>query len=90
MHILKFNKWITLEIESMKLNTKHFWIPTNILWLWMVIKTALKTAPQQYCNSIKISTYSYVSIYFRYYLNRTVLLPHRKTQSPFGAYIMEM
>jgi len=25
-----------------------------------------------------------VSMYFCYYLNRTALLPHRKTQSPFG------
>jgi len=51
----------------------------------MVNKTAPKTTPQQCCNSIKISTYTYVSMYFRYYLNRTALLPYRKTQLSFGA-----
>jgi len=53
----------------------------------MMTKTASKIAPQQCCNSIKIFTYTYVSMYFRYYLNRTAFFPHRKTQSPFGKYI---
>jgi len=53
----------------------------------MIIKTAPKTVLQQCCNNIKISTYSYVSMYFCYYLNRTALLLHRKIQLPFGALV---